>query len=377
MVKFSGGVFNAVAAAALFGLSTPLAKIIIGDIKPFMLAGLLYAGSGIGLLIIIVIKKFLRVNPMSAEPPLGKKDWPWLMGATLFGGFLGPLFLVFGLSNTSASAVSLLLNLEGVFTALIAWFIFMENFDKRIAAGMAFITAGSVILSWMDGAAGFMSLSGPLAIIIACLSWAIDNNMTKKISGGDPFQISAIKGLIAGSTNLFISYYILNITFPQYSLIAKSFAIGFFGYGLSLVFFVLALRHIGTSRTGAYFSLAPFFGSIVSIIIFKEDLTLAFCAAFLMMAAGVYCHLSENHDHGHEHEYIGHEHLHTHDDMHHDHEHEGEKVFKTEGGGSINGGKEDIKSAHSHFHEHHRFFHTHFHYPDSHHEHKHETDGVK
>jgi drug/metabolite transporter (DMT)-like permease len=371
MIKISGGVFNAVAAAALFGLSTPLAKMIIGDIKPFMLAGLLYAGSGIGLLIIIIVKKILNTNPLASEPSLRKKDWPWLLGATLFGGFLGPLFLVFGLSNTSASAVSLLLNLEGVFTALIAWFIFMENFDKRIAAGMAFITAGSVILSWMGGAAGFMSLSGPLAIIIACLSWAIDNNLTKKISGGDPFQISAIKGLIAGSTNLFISYYILNISFPQYCLIAKSFAIGFFGYGLSLVFFVLALRHIGTSRTGAYFSLAPFFGSIVSIIIFKEELTFAFGAAFLMMAAGLYCHLSENHDHGHEHKYTGHQHLHTHDDLHHAHGHEGVEAFEPGGGVFENGKKEGAKLAHSHFHEHHAVFHTHFHYPDIHHEHEH------
>ncbi|HOD40156.1 MAG TPA: DMT family transporter [Candidatus Wallbacteria bacterium] len=356
-MKFNAGVINAISAAALFGLSTPLAKIFIGEIKPFMLAGLLYAGSGFGLLIVIILKKILNLNPGGAEAPLKRRDWPWLIGATFFGGFLGPIFLVFGLSNSQASTASLLLNLEGVFTALIAWFVFMENFDKRIAAGMLLITAGSAALSW-EGNAVFMSLTGPLAIVIACLSWAIDNNLTKKISGGDPFHIASIKGLIAGSTNLLISFFILNTSFPQYSVMLKSFVVGFFGYGLSLVMFVLALRHIGTSRTGAYFSMAPFFGSIASILIFRENLTAAFCAAFLLMAAGVYCHLSEDHEHGHEHEYIRHEHLHTHDDMHHEHEHE-----ESQGA--------NCAAAHTHVHEHHSVFHTHFHYPDIHHEHEH------
>jgi drug/metabolite transporter (DMT)-like permease len=367
-MKFDRGVLNAIGAAALFGLSTPLAKIIIGEIKPFMLAGLLYAGSGLGLLIIIILKKSLKINEGSSEAGLKRADWPWLLGATLFGGFLGPIFLVFGLSNTNASAASLLLNLEGVFTALIAWFVFMENFDKRIAFGMALITAGSAALSWEGGAAGFMSLTGPLAIVIACLCWAIDNNLTKKISGGDPFHISCIKGLIAGFTNLLISVFILKIAFPEYSAVAKSFVLGFFGYGLSLVMFVLALRHIGTSRTGAYFSIAPFFGSIASIIIFGEDLTAGFCAAFILMAGGVYCHLSERHDHEHEHDYIRHDHLHTHDDMHHEHGHEVEDKDKNE---TPQADGEIKKDAHSHFHEHRPVFHTHFHYPDLHHGHTH------
>lgn len=354
------GVINAMGAAALFGLSTPLAKTVIGEIKPFMLAGLLYAGSGLGLLAVTAMKKRFGRGGDSAEASLKRADWPWLLGATFFGGFLGPLFLVFGLSNTPASSASLLLNLEGVFTALIAWFVFMENFDKRIAFGMALITAGCAALSWEGGTEGFISMTGPLAIVIACLSWAIDNNLTKKISGGDPFHISCIKGLIAGSTNLAISLFILKISPPGAASILKAFVIGFFGYGLSLALFVLALRDIGTSRTGAYFSMAPFFGSIASLLIFREIPGAAFSAAFVLMAAGVYCHLSETHDHGHEHEYVMHEHMHAHDDMHHGHEHEG-------------GAEPAAAGAHCHAHEHRPVFHTHFHYPDIHHEHSHEN----
>ncbi len=369
MATMSDGVINALFAAILFGLSTPLAKIVIGEIKPFMLAGLLYTGSGAGLLIIMIFLKILKPDFMLG-PPLKYTDLPWLAGAILSGGFLSPLFLMYGLFNTSAFTASLLLNLEGVFTALIAWFIFKENFDKKIMAGIIFITAGSVVLSYPSGEyPGFTSFTGPIFIITACFLWAADNNFTKKISGGDPFQISIIKGMTAGLTNLFISYYYMNISFPGYSSIIKSLITGFFGYGLSLLLFILALRQIGASRTGAYFSIAPFFGAIASIFIFKENPGCAFYISFILMAAGIYCHLSENHDHSHKHTYLCHEHVHSHDDMHHNHNHNymRHSKFNYE---YIEDNK--IKNhVHSHFHEHQPVLHSHFHYPDIHHEHEH------
>lgn len=351
------GVTEAVIAAFLFGMSTPFSKIMLGDIKPFMLAGLLYFGSGIGLSLYMLIRPAFGRGGAGEEASVRMADAKWLLGATLFGGFLGPLFLVYGLSNTGAATASLLLNLEGVLTALLAWFVFSENFDARIALGMVFITCGGVLLSWAGAPDLAGVVYGPLAIAAACACWAIDNNLTKKISAGDPFQIAAIKGLVAGGTNLLISFGILGLQAPPAAAIVKSCLIGFFGYGVSLAMFVLALRHIGAARTGAYFSLAPFFGAIAAISMLREPLTGSFSTAALLMAAGVWCHISESHEHEHEHGHLLHEHAHTHDDMHHEHEHEGE-------GAEANG-------AHSHAHTHRPGVHSHFHYPDLHHEHGH------
>lgn len=351
------GVAEAVTAAVLFGASTPFSKMLLGDFPPFLLAGLLYAGSGAGLLAVIAVKNFLPGGG-AKEAGLTRRDMPWLAGATFFGGFLGPVLLVYGLSKTPASSASLLLNLEGVLTALLAWFVFRENFDRRIAFGMALITAGGVLLSWAGSPELSALVAGPLAIAGACLSWAVDNNLTKKISGGDPFHIACIKGLFAGCTNLAISFFVLGLSAPGASKVAGACVTGFFGYGISLVLFVLALRHIGTARTGAYFSLAPFFGSAISIALLGEAVTGPLLLAASLMGAGIYCHLTEKHEHEHGHEYLEHEHSHDHDDGHHVHGHApGDEI--TAGG------------AHSHRHVHAAMTHCHFHFPDTHHEHTH------
>ncbi len=341
------GVFYAITAAILFGASTPLSKALLGQATPWMLAGLLYLGSGLGLFIIQSIKK------SSTEANLQHTDWLWLGGAILAGGIVAPVLMMFGLSHTPSVIASLLLNLEGVLTALIAWFVFREHFDRRIAMGMGAITAGSVLLSW-QGRPDFDGNWGFMAIIAACLGWAIDNNLTRKVSATDPMQIAILKGCVAGIVNIAIALAIGD-KFPNLLTIGSIGIVGFLGYGISLVLFVLALRYIGTSRTGAYFSMAPFVGAAIAIVFFKEPITTNLLFASGLMAIGVWLHLTEDHEHEHLHEAIIHEHSHTHDE-HHQHEH-----------------FENISSlkAHSHPHLHQTIQHKHPHYPDIHHRHSH------
>jgi drug/metabolite transporter (DMT)-like permease len=347
----STGILVAILAAILFGISTPFAKLLLGNMPPVLLAGLLYLGSGVGLSILYLVRR--QRSAEASEAGLTRKDMPWLAGAVFFGGVLGPVLLMLGLSSTPASSASLLLNLEGVFTALLAWFVFHENFDRRIALGMVLIVAGGVILSW-QGAEGFSLPVGSLAIAGACFCWGIDNNLTQKVSASDPYQVTAIKGAVAGTVNLIVALS-LGAKFPPAGTVAGALVVGFFGYGLSLVLFVLALRYIGTARTGAYFSLAPFVGAVVSLLLLHEAVSPLFLLSASFMGIGVWLHLTEKHEHEHYHEYMEHSHRHVHDE-HHQHEHE-PGIDPTE--------------PHTHWHVHEPMTHTHPHYPDIHHRHKH------
>jgi len=344
---------QALAAAALFGLSTPLAKTLIGTVPPLLLAGLLYAGAGVGLSLWIVARRW-REQP-AGEAPLIRRDAPWLAGAVLFGGVLGPMLLMWGLTQTTASSASLLLNLESVLTAVIAWVFFRENVDRRVFLGMLAIVAGCVVLSWPHQPSMPTRFAlGSLAVAGACLCWAIDNNLTRSVSGGDPFHIAAIKGGVAGAINitgaLFMGY-----RFPAVLPLLAAGLLGFVGYGLSLVLFVLALRSLGTARTGAYFSTAPFVGAALSLLLFGEHPGVAFWLAGLLMALGVWLHVSEHHAHAHLHEAMTHDHRHRHDE-HHQHAHDVE----------WNG-----EEPHTHPHRHERLVHSHPHVPDIHHRHGH------
>jgi drug/metabolite transporter (DMT)-like permease len=346
------GAGYALAAAALFGASTPLSKLLLGSVEPVLLAGLLYLGSGCGLTVWLWLGT-RRKGKQSKEASLKRADLPWLAGAVLFGGVLGPVLLMAGLAMTTAATASLLLNLEGVLTALLAWFVFKENFDTRIALGMICITAGGVLLSW----AGMPEPGvpwGPLAIAGACLCWAVDNNLTHKVSGGNPLQIAAAKGLVAGTVNLILAL-TTGATVPGVLTVGAAMAVGLVGYGVSLMLFVLALRHLGTARTGAYFSVAPFVGAAVSLVLFVEVPSAYFVAAAALMSFGVWLHLTERHEHEHEHEPMTHDHLHVHDE-HHQHEH-----APTDPDGE----------PHSHPHRHARLRHSHPHFPDIHHRHGH------
>lgn len=342
----------ALLAAVLFGASTPFAKLLLPKADPILMAGLLYLGSGIGLGAYSLLRlgnKSLR----SREAALGQKDWPWLAGAITAGGIVGPVLLLWGLAATPASSASLLLNLEGVFTALIAWFVFKENFDIRIALGMALIVLGGLCLSW----AGRPEMGvpwGSLAIAGACLAWAIDNNLTRKVSAGDPVQIAMFKGLVAGSVNTALAF-MLGAHLPAVPVLLSAGVIGALGYGFSLTLFVLALRRIGTARTGAYFSAAPFVGAAISVLALGDTLGTGLGAGMVLMGAGVWLHLTEHHEHMHQHESIEHEHLHVHD-SHHQHAHEGNHA---------------TEESHSHLHCHASLRHAHPHYPDIHHRHDH------
>lgn len=347
------GVIYALLAAALFGASTPFAKALIGQAAPVMLAGLLYLGSGLGLLIWYTLRVLVARGQQPTNARLTRQDLPWLGGAILTGGIAGPVLLMFGLTLTPASSASLLLNMEGVLTALLAWFVFKENFDRRIFLGMVLIVAAGVLLSWQQRPALGVPW-GALAIVAACLCWAIDNNLTRKVSASDAVQIAGIKGLVAGSVNLSIAL-ALGSPWPEASTALIAGVVGFSGYGLSLVLFVLALRHLGTARTGAYFSVAPFAGAAIALVMLGETPDPVFWVAAALMGAGIWLHLTETHAHAHTHVLMSHAHGHSHD-THHQHSHD----FPWDG-----------KEPHSHPHQHEPLTHSHPHFPDIHHRHRH------
>jgi len=342
-------VLAALAAALLFGASTPFAKQLVGNVSPFLLAGLLYLGSGIGL----TLARTVRDRGVQL-PSMPTNEWWWLFGAIGFGGVLGPLLLLAGLAHTTAATASMLLNLEAVLTAVLAWVVFSENADRRIVLGMLLIVAGGLLLSWQGGDAGTSAWQGPAAIAGACLAWAIDNNLTRKVSATDALFVAGSKGLVAGVINLALGL-AMGAHLPPMAQAAPAMLIGLLGYGISLVLFVLALRGLGSARTGAYFSTAPFIGAAISILLFGEKTTSAFWMAAALMAIGVWLHLTEQHEHEHTHEALFHAHRHVHDE-HHQHEHD----FDWDG-----------SEPHSHPHQHTPITHSHPHFPDIHHQHKH------
>jgi drug/metabolite transporter (DMT)-like permease len=348
--QINNGILAALAAAALFGLSTPLAKMLVGTISPLLLAGLLYVGSGLGLGILLSVRAFVQ-GRASIIWPRGA-DLMWLLGAVVFGGVIGPYLLMFGLMMTDSASASLILNLEGVFTALLAWFVFKENFDHRVAAGMALIVAGGVVLS-TGAALHAIGAAGPAAIAGACLAWGIDNNLTRRVSINDAMLIACLKGLIAGPVSIALALR-YGARLPASILVLQAGLLGFAGYGLSLTLFVLALRNLGTARTGAYFSLAPFIGAALAVAL-GAPMTAALLIAGLFMAAGVWLHLTEHHSHQHRHLPLEHEHFHSHD-SHHQHQH---------------GVEDPGTEPHSHVHVHLPLEHAHPHYPDAHHRHDH------
>ena len=335
------GVTAALGAALLFGAGTPLAKMLLRDIGPWMLAGLFYLGSGIGL---TAFRALRRAEPVR----LATGEAAWLSGAVLAGGVAGPVLLMFGLSGMPASGASLLLNAEGVFTALLAWMVFRENFDRRIASGMAAIALGAVVLSWPEEP-GFSGLWPALAVLGACLAWGIDNNLTRKVSLNDATWIAVVKGTAAGCINLLLAF-LLGDRLPDMFLLSAAMFVGFLAYGVSLALFVVGLRHLGTARTGAYFSVAPFFGAIIALGS-GESVTLRIAMAGILMATGIWLHLMERHEHRHVHENIEHDHEHLHDE-HHQHDHEPLVAAGV---------------SHTHRHQHEPLVHSHTHFPDAHH----------
>ncbi len=345
------GVMVALGSAALFGISTPLAKMLVGSVSPLVLAGLLYAGSGLGLMLVLLGRRLFDAHASFARPQ--RADWLWLAAAIFFGGVAGPVALMYGLVTSAASTASLLLNLEALFTALLAWFLFRENFDRRVMLGMLALAAGGVLLVWTPGETSHASF-GLLLIVTACLCWAIDNNLTRKVAAGDAVIIAGLKGIVAGVVNLGLAL-LFGQTLPSAGVLGAAMTVGFLGYGVSLVLFVIALRHLGSARAGAYFSVAPFFGAALAVILGEDALSVQLITAGLLMAIGVWLHVTEQHGHLHAHERQEHTHAHSHDE-HHRHAHD----FAWDG-----------REPHTHVHVHTPVVHAHAHYPDVHHRHPH------
>jgi drug/metabolite transporter (DMT)-like permease len=339
------GVRAALASALLFGAAAPASKAILGEVDPWLLAGILYCGSGVGLL---AWRRIRRAAPVR----LPRGDLLPLAGAIGFGGIVGPVLMMLGLAHMPASGASLLLNLEAVCTALLAWFVFRENVDRRIAIGMALIVAGAAVLSAQQGVSG-AALVPSLAVVGACLAWGVDNNLTRKVAEVDATWLAAVKGVVAGPVNLVLAL-LLGARWPSPTVTAVALVIGFFCYGVSLVLFIVALRYLGTARAGAYYSVAPFFGAVLAVAL-GDRLTWQLAVAGALIAGGVWLHLAERHEHPHTHQALSHEHWHTHDE-HHQHAH---PVPVAPG------------TRHRHPHEHEVLTHTHPHYPDSHHRHSH------
>lgn len=339
-------------AALLFGLSMPLAKQLLADIQPFLLAGLLYMGAGLGLAAWKIGASIFKRNP-AREARITRANLPTLTSAILFGGIIAELLLMYGLDRIPASEASLLLNLEGAFAAAIAWVVFREHANKQVVLGMVLLTAGALVLS--IGTNWQIHITLPvLCVVAACLCWGLDNNLTRKISHLDPTTITMTKGLVAGVVNVSIGL-AAGGSIPNLNLLAASLLIGLLSYGVSLILYILALREIGTARSSAYFSAAPFIGAIASIIYLHEPIEISLTIGGLLMAAGIYLHLTENHDHLHHHDRLEHNHAHVHD-AHHQHAHNNDEVDG---------------EPHAHFHSHESMTHDHPHQPDIHHQHKH------
>lgn len=349
----SSGIVYALGSAVLFGSATPLSKVLLGVLDPVLLAGLLYLGSGLGLGAWQLVRSLLLRRP-SPEARLSGSDFWWLGWAILCGGVIAPVLLMYGLSITPASAASLTLNVEAVFTVLLAWLVFRENFGWRLGLGIGAITAGGVLLSAGGSGAGWTNI-GMLAVLGACFFWALDTNLTRKVSAADPLQIAQLKGIIAGVFNCSLAL-CKGAAVPSAPHFAAACLVGLVGYGLSLTLFVLALRHIGAARAIAYSSVAPFLGALLAIIFLKDPTPAYFYVAAALMGLGEWLYITERHEHEHSHEVLEHEHSHSHDEQH-AHEHD---EYAPAG------------EPHSHRHRHEEVSHCHPHYPDIHHQHDHD-----
>ena len=308
----------------------------------------MYFGAGLGLATFRLFRDAFADG--SDEAQLQRADIPWLAVAIGMGGVVGPVLLMFGLSHTKASSAALLLNTEGLATTAIAWVVFRENVDRWLIVGAFAIVSGAVLLSW--NGEGVSLESGSLLVIAACVAWGVDNNFTRKISATDPVVIAMFKGLIAGAVNVGLAL-LSGAAFPGAVTVAAAGLVGLIGVGVSLVMFILALRHLGSARTGAYYSLAPFMGAVMAIALIGEPVTAKLLIAGGLMGIGLWLHLSERHSHEHAHEPLEHEHSHIHDE-HHQHKHNG-----------------PVTEPHSHWHRHEAVRHVHPHYPDVHHRHGH------
>jgi drug/metabolite transporter (DMT)-like permease len=336
----------------MFGVGTPFAKMLTRDIEPIVLAGLLYIGAFAGLSLFAGLARFARKGRPTGAP-LTRGDGPWLAGATISGGIIAPICLMTGLTLTTGFAASLLLNLEGLATAVIAFLVFRENLGWKFGIAVACMTTAGILLSW-DPSSGVVTATGPLLLLAAGIFWGVDNNLSRHISAKDPFRISQIKGLVAGSTSMGLAL-LLGLAVPADRDLVFALILGSVSYGASMVLYLQALQGMGASRTGAFFSLGPFVGAAVSVALLDEWLGWIMVPAAVLMIVGVMAIVYERHSHLHVHEEVTHTHMHSHDDPAHEHPHE-----------------TPVTGRHVHEHTHAHMTHDHVHWPDIHHRHGHD-----
>ena len=335
----------ALLAAALFGLSTPLVQRLGVGLGPFTTAALLYAGAA--------AVAFVLRQPAGQEAPLRRTDLPRLLAMAAMGAVVGPVALAWGLQRTSGSSASLMLTLEALFTAVLAWRWYGEALDRRVAAAMALLLAGGLVLVWDQGQAGQAQLLGLLAVLLATTAWGVDNTLSRGVADRDPGQVVWAKALLGTLATTALAWW-GNEPWPSLGVAAGLLAVGATGYGLSLRFYLLAQRAFGAARTGSVFAFAPFIGALGAFALGDRSTSLALLAGGALMLVGVLVHLAERHEHAHAHEPLEHEHAHTHDDGHHLHTH----ATLPQG-------------PHSHWHRHDPQLHAHPHVPDAHHLHSH------
>jgi drug/metabolite transporter (DMT)-like permease len=341
----SRAAFTGLAAAALFGASTPVAKLLVPGSSPLVLAGLLYLGAGLAL---------AGARPLrreGTEAPLRRSDLPTLVGVIVSGGVVGPVLLVVGLARLSGTAASLLLNLEAPFTIALAVVALGERLSPREAMGAAAVILGAAAMTWAPGRIA-VDVVGVACVAGACASWAIDNTLSQRLAIRDPVAVARAKALAAGTFNLALALS-MDAPFPSNAHVAAALLTGSLGYGASTVLNLLAVRAVGAARQAAYFATAPFIGAAVAVVLLRERPSWAQLVAGAIMAAGVVLIVRTRHGHAHLHEPVEHEHAHVHD-AHHAHLHEGQ-----------------VTEPHSHVHRHARLVHDHPHLPDIHHRHDH------
>lgn len=341
---FKGGLL-ALLAAALFGLSTPLVQRFGVNLGPFTTAALLYAGAAL-------VAWVLR-QPAAKEAQLQRADWPRLIAMAGMGAVIGPVALSWGLQRTSGSSASLMLTLEAVFTAVLAWRWYGEVMDRRVALAMSLLFAGGIILIVDQGSVGQVQLWGLLAVMLATAAWGIDNTLSRGVAERDPGQVVLVKSLLGVMATVSLAW-IKQEPLPTWWAGGMLLLIGASGYGLSLRFYLLAQRAFGAARTGSVFAFAPFIGAVGAFALGDRSVSGWMLLGGLLMVWGVVLHLAEHHEHEHAHDAMEHEHAHTHDDEHHSHTHE---VMPT--------------GPHSHWHAHVPMRHSHPHVPDQHHQHRH------
>lgn len=335
----------ALLAAALFGLSTPFVQTWGKGVGPFTTAALLYVGAAL-------VAAFMR-KPKEREAQLQRADARRLLAMALFGAVIGPVALAWGLQHTSGVSASLMLTLEAVFTALLAWRLYSETIDKRVVLAMAALLAGGVVLALEQGFQGGVQLMGLLAVMAATVAWGIDNTLSRGVADRDPGQVVLAKSVLGCVATGAVAW-ANSEPLPAWLPGAMLLLIGASGYGLSLRFYLLAQRTFGAARTGSVFAFAPFIGAVAAFGLGERDVSPYLALGGVLMLVGVVLHLAESHAHEHTHDALAHEHAHRHDDGHHTHSH---TPMPT--------------GPHSHWHRHDPLTHTHAHVPDIHHGHTH------